>query len=113
MKMYLWRGKLSEDLLQDLGKALDVCRWENSIVTARRNLHRQVRYPVLPTVEVVSPGVEVAGMTASVPRPILGDNKGSRSIVARWVQFPHGIQVLSDIHRQLGFPLLADLREVL
>ena len=99
---YLCGGKPSKDTLQDLSETFDVGRREHDIVENRRNLHRQVRYPVFPTVGITGARFEVAGATTSAPHPDLANDEGSRSIVVRWIQ----------LHQQLGLPPISDLREV-
>jgi hypothetical protein len=68
---------------------------------------------VLPTEKVVGTGVKVAAMSTLVPNTVLGNHQGSRSIVIRRVHLPHPVQALPDLHREIGLPLLTDLREVL
>lgn len=73
-------------------------RREHGIVVTRRNPHRQVRYPVFPTVEIIGTRIEVAGVATSVPHPVLGSDEGSLPIVVRWIQLPYGIQALPDLY---------------
>ena len=87
-------------------------RREGGIVATRKNLHRQVRYPVFPTAKIIGTSVEIASVTTSVPHPVLGNDEGSRSIVTKLIRLPPSIQV-PGLHRQLSLPTFADFREVM